>query len=76
MLKFYSYIIYKVYSWGKRGTNTTPVMNVLIALSFVHYVQLLTIYMILVKIFPAISFFERPNRLYAAIGLIAFFVLL
>ena len=75
MLKFYSYIIYKVYTWGNRGSNATPVMNVLIALTFVHYVQLLTIYIILVKIFPVISFFERPYRLYAAIGLIAFFVL-
>jgi len=75
MLKFYSYVIYKVYTWGKRGSNATPVMNVLIALTFVHYVQLLTLYIILTRIFPFLSFFERQNRMYTAIGLIVFFII-
>jgi hypothetical protein len=75
MVKFYPYIIYKVYTWGKRGSNATPVMNVLIALTFVHYVQLLTVYIILTRIFPSLSFFERQNRLYTATGLIAFFII-
>ena len=75
MPKFYSYIIYKVYTWGNRGSYATPVMNVLIALTFVHYVQLLTIYAILTRIFPSLSFFERQNRTYSAIGLIVFFII-
>jgi hypothetical protein len=74
-MKFYPYIIYKVYTWGKRGSNATPVMNVLIALTFVHYVQFLTIQVILARIFPSLRFIERPDRSYVAIGLIAFFVL-
>ena len=75
MLKFYSYVIYKVYTWGKRGSNATPVMNVLLVLTFVHYVQLFIIYIILTKVFPSLSFFERQNRTYTAIGLILFFII-
>jgi hypothetical protein len=74
-MKFYPYIIYKVYTWGKKGINATPVMNVLVTLTFVHYLQLLTIQMVLARIFPSLRFIERPNRSYVAIGLIAFFIL-
>ena len=75
MLKFYPYIIYKVYTWGKRGMNGTPVLNVLITLTFIHYMQLLAIQTILARIFPSLRFIGRPPKLYVAIGLIAFFVL-
>jgi len=75
MSNFYSYIIYKVYTWGNRGSNATPVLNVLIVLTFVHYVQLLVIQSILARIFPSLRFLERPNRSYVAIGLLVFFVL-
>ncbi|MCX6248022.1 MAG: hypothetical protein NTW10_09830 [Bacteroidetes bacterium] len=75
MLKFYPYIIYKVYTWGNKGSYATPVLNVLIALTFVHYVQLLILQMILARIFPSLRFLGKPDRLYLAVGLILFFVL-
>jgi hypothetical protein len=75
MFKFYPYIIYKLFKWGQKGSNATPVMNVLLALTFVHYVQLFTVYVILTRIFPSLSFFERQNRTYTATGLIIFFII-
>ena len=49
MCKFYRYIIYKLYSWGLKRTNDTPVANVIITLSIVHLMQLMTLYSILAR---------------------------
>lgn len=67
----YRYLIYKLYSWGlKKGD--TPVANVIITLSFVHYVQLFTVYMLLIKLFPGINVFNRISPVLIFISLIAF----
>lgn len=60
----YKYLIYKLYSWGLNKENDTPVFNVIITLAFVHFVQLFTIYMILLKYIPELSIFNIENKAY------------
>lgn len=73
-MKFYRYVIYKLYSWALEKKNDTPVANVVLTLTFVHYTQLFSIYIILLKIFPEISIFNKLNKIYIGLGLIIFAV--
>lgn len=74
-MKFYRYLIYKLYSWGLKKKNDTPVTNVILTLTFVHYVQLLTIYTVLLKIFPTINYFDKVDRIYIGIAFIVFYII-
>lgn len=74
-MKFYKYLIYKLYSWALRRENDTPVFNVIITLTFVHFVQLFTIYMVLLKYMPEISIFNVEKKIYLYIFGVAFIVL-
>lgn len=58
-MKYYRYLIYKLYSWGLIRKSDTPVGNVVITLVFVHYVQILSLYFILLKLFPQLSIFNN-----------------
>jgi hypothetical protein len=69
-MKFYRYLIYKLYSWGLKKKSDTPVANVIITLTFVHFVQLFTIYLILLKFFPQINIFKTVNGIYIGIILV------
>ena len=69
-MKFYRYLIYKMYNWGLKKKSDTPVANVVITLTFVHFVQLFTIYLILLKFFPQINIFNNVDGLYVGIFLI------
>lgn len=61
MCKFYRYLIYKLYSWGLKRANDTPVANVIITLSVVHLIQLLTVYSILARFmrFPKLEMMSK-----------------
>jgi hypothetical protein len=61
-MKFYRYIIYRLYSIGLRRQNDTPALNVILTLSFVHFTQLFTVYIILLKIFPQISIIGKLGK--------------
>jgi hypothetical protein len=72
-MKFYRYVIYKLYSGCYMKKNDTPVLNVIITLSLVHFFQLLSIGLILDKIFPQINLFKyKIDKLYIALGTIIF----
>ena len=63
-MKIYRYLIYKLYSWGLNRKNDTPVANVVITLSFVHFIQLFAIYLVLLKFFPRINVFNKVDEVY------------
>ncbi len=69
-MRFYRYLIYKLYSWGLNKKSDTPVANVVITLTFVHFVQLFTIYLVLLKFFPRINIFNNVGSVYVGIFLI------
>ncbi len=64
MIRFYRYIIYKLYSWSLRRPNDTPVANVIFTLSFVHSVQIFMFYMVILKFFPVINIFHINQKIY------------
>lgn len=72
MKKFYQYIIYKLYSWRIRKKDDTPIATVIIIMSFIHYVQLFTLYLILLKFNPNINIFSNLNKLLVGLLLIIF----
>ncbi len=69
-MRFYRYLIYKLYSWGLKKKSDTPVANVVITLTFVHFIQLFSIYLVLLKLFPQIILFINVDELYVGIFLI------
>lgn len=73
-MTFYNYVIGKLYSWGRRRENDTPIANVVFTMCIVHYFQIFTLYMILRKIFDFRDFILGVNKLYVGLLLIAFFV--
>lgn len=75
MKRFYRYLIYKLYSWGLKKPGDTPITNVIITLTFVHLVQLFTLYLIALRFFPSINIFANVDKLYIGIFFIAFCVL-
>ena len=75
MKRFYRYLIYKLYSWGLNKQGDTPVANVIITLTFVHYVQLFTLYMIVLRFIPSINIFSSVDKRYVGLFLIILGVL-
>ena len=71
-MKFYRYVIYKLYSWGLKKKDDTPVSNVILTLSFVHYVQLFTLYLIFLRFFPQIDIFQKVSEKFVVLGLVIF----
>lgn len=74
-MKFYGYIIYKLYAWGLKRNNDTPIFNVIVSLAAVHYFQLLTLYCIVLKFFDIVDIFSSNYSLYIGILSIPFLVL-
>jgi formate hydrogenlyase subunit 3/multisubunit Na+/H+ antiporter MnhD subunit len=74
-MSFYNYVIGRLYSWGARRENDTPIANVVFTMCIVHYFQFFTVYMILRKVFNFRDFILEVNKLYVGLLLIAFFVL-
>lgn len=62
-MRFYRYVIYKLYSWGRERSNT-PITNVVITLAFVHFVQLLTVYMVILNFFPELNILSYGLKFY------------
>lgn len=59
--------------WQEKKVNDTPIANTILTLSFVHYLQLMTFYAILLKISNIINIL-RINKLYVFMFLLLFFV--
>ena|ERR1700744_950975 len=74
-MKHYRYIIYKLYSWSLKKKNDTPVFNVIITLTAVHYFQLLTIYCFCFKLFHIFNIFSKNNGLYVGLFMLLFLIL-
>ena len=64
MKRFYRYIIYKLYSYGLKKNNDTPIANVIITLAFVHFIQLFILYNILLIFFPLIDIYSKIDKIY------------
>jgi len=60
MVKFYIYLVYRLYDYWNNGNRLeTPVGNIIIVLSLVHLVQLFTIFCLLLKYFNSLDFIFR-----------------
>ncbi|SEW45055.1 hypothetical protein SAMN04488122_3410 [Chitinophaga arvensicola] len=54
MRRFYSYLIYKLYTWALNGSGyNTPIFNVIVTLACVHSFQLIFLMFIAFKCLPA-----------------------
>jgi len=69
-MKIYRYVIYKLYNWGLKKNSDTPIANVIITLTFVHFVQLFSLYLILLRNFPQINIFKKVDGIYIGLALI------
>lgn len=74
-MKCYRYLIYKLYSWALKKKNDTPIFNVIITLTAVHYFQLLLLYCILLKAYDMYNVFSVDNSLLVGIFSILFLLL-
>jgi len=69
-MKFYRYLIYKLYNLSLKKNSDTPIANVLLTLTFVHFVQLFSLYLILLRIFPQVNIFKKVDGIYIGLALI------
>lgn len=53
-MQFYHYLIYRLYTWRMRVNDKTPGLSIILMMSILHIIQLLTVYLIVIKIFPSI----------------------
>ncbi len=64
MKLFYKYLIYRLYHFtNKKNAAETPLNNVVLTLFIVHSIQLLTLYCICLKIWPALDFILEFNKI-------------
>lgn len=73
-MTFYKYVIGRLYSWGLKKGNDTPIANVVFTMCIVHYFQIFTLYLILRSVFDFPDFILGVNKLYVALFMIIFFV--
>lgn len=75
-MKFGRYLIYKLYVWSlKRKSDNTPVLNVVLTLSFVGFINVFTTYLIILKFMPKVDLFDKLNRWELIIGIALYFVI-
>jgi hypothetical protein len=74
-MSFYNYIIGRLYSWGLKRADDTPITNVVITMCIVHYFQIFTMYMIFRKVFDFPDFALGKNKLYVGLLLIVFCII-
>lgn len=75
MKSFYQYTIYKLYSWGLKKKGDTPIANVIITLTFVHFVQLFTLYLIALHFIPSIDIFFDVGEVHVGLFFIVFCII-
>lgn len=51
-MRFYRYLIYRLYTWRVRVKDNTPILTVILLLSFVHLAQIMIIYSFVYNFFP------------------------
>lgn len=73
-MNIYKYTIYVLYSWGLKKKNDTPVFNVVITLTAVHYFQILTLYCITLKYTRIYNIFNTDCSLFVLIFSIIFLI--
>jgi hypothetical protein len=59
--------------WSLENSNNTPIANTIITLSFVHFTQLLTLYLVLLEKFDILNIFSADNKIYIGLFIIVFF---
>jgi hypothetical protein len=74
-MKFYRYIIYILYKMFLDQKGSVPVTKTLVVLNFIHSIQLITLYIVLIKIFPQINIFGKINKNYFGLFFVLLFVI-
>ena len=54
-MRFYKYLIYRLYTWRLQKKDDTPEATVIFLMSFVHLTQLGILYMLALKFVPALN---------------------
>ena len=71
MPKFYRYIIYRVYTYRLDENDDMPVSTTIFSMSIVHLLQFFSIYGILTRFYPFLSFLYTAERIFQILFLIA-----
>jgi flagellar biosynthesis protein FliP len=66
MIRFYSYLIYRLYKWRLDKKDNTPVTTVELLMLIPHFFQLMTAYAILTFCFPGLRINIHPSTLIIA----------
>lgn len=79
-MRWYRYTIYKLYSWALKKKSNTPIGDVVLTMSFIHYIHLLIVVMLINKLLFKVNFFFNINKIYLFIffilGLIIYYFLI
>jgi hypothetical protein len=54
MIRFYKYLIYRLYTWRLQKKDDTPVGTIMYMMSVVHFFQLLFLYFVASTLFPTL----------------------
>ena len=59
-------------TWGQKRPNETPIANIILTLSFVHFVNLFTVYLFMLKATDVLNIFKQDNKLYVGLFFVVF----
>jgi hypothetical protein len=54
MIRFYKYVIYRLYSWRLEKNDDTPIATIVFTMCFIHFLQLMIVMSILAEFFPVL----------------------
>jgi hypothetical protein len=75
MPKFYRYTIYRLYSWRLNQNDDTPLATVVLLLFGVHGFQIMTVMVLLAKVFPSFVVFFQQRKPIVFLGFLVLLVL-
>lgn len=61
-MKFYRYIIYRLYSWRIKSKDDIPIVTVVLTMGIIHSLQLLFIQQFLFTFFPSVRPYIKMNK--------------
>lgn len=60
--RFYRYVIYRFYTWRLNRKDDTPVLTVILGMSFIHLLQMFMLFALIAKIYdPIIVVFKQQK---------------
>ena len=63
-MRFYRYLIYRLYTWRLRAKDNAPIMTVVMTMCVVHYFQAIILYVVLTR-FVIRTYWQIPvNEVY------------